>query len=260
MNKFSDVWKARTPYNKDVGEWYIVRVNGIEHSRWPNEKEANMMKEELRAQGVFGTVICEYPLETKAMPLGDVKAGPAEEVNLCVEYKDSEGRVQYRFFNSDAELKQFKQEMGSEVTITQTVKGIHKEIVEKPAKFDRCVEHVKQNSPDANAYAVCNAMVSDKSFGEMESKTMNGLIDEALKAMGIDTAGPVPHSLLARQDLEGKKRKAADDSDDDTVTKSYSSVYDLASRIQANQKPSRASLAGSTFKDLWAKVRATNHK
>lgn len=203
-------------------------------------------------------------LAPKEVAFENYDAGPGEVFNICVEYKDKEGRLNYRFFNSDAELQQFKQEMGVEVTVT--TRGIDKSIVEKPAKFDRCVREVQQRRGADNAYAVCNAMLSDKSFSGMEDSKLFGLIDRALKDMGIVAAGPIPASLLARQDLEGstsKVSKAIDDSEDDSDDRhekrlEFTPMHSLVSRIKANQKPKFTAKAGETFKDIWSRVRVTN--
>jgi hypothetical protein len=80
--------------------------------------------------------------------------------------------------------------------------------VEKPgasvhtAKWDRCVSEVEAKG-GANAYAVCTAMLGDESFKsattEDEEKKQ---INEFMRTLGIEGAGSVPNSLLARQDLE----------------------------------------------------------
>lgn len=77
------------------------------------------------------------------------------------------------------------------------------------AKFDRCVEHVKGKGVD-NAYAVCMAQLGDEAF---KSENDGGSdyekeIDLFIRKLGISGAGPVPHSLLARQDLEGSTTKS----------------------------------------------------
>jgi hypothetical protein len=51
------------------------------------------------------------------------------------------------------------------------------EVVNKPGegthseKFDRCVEHVKESNPTANAFAVCTAQLGEDAFNKVESKT-----------------------------------------------------------------------------------------
>ncbi len=174
----------------------------------------------------------------------DYDAGQAETFNICAEYKDENGSTQYRFFNSDAEMQQFEQETGIKVKVM--TKSISKGLVEKPEKFDRCVESVKQNNPGANSYAVCNAMLSDKSFSQMEEKSLFSLIGKALGQIGITAGGPIPNSLLARQDLE----------DDEEETHKSTAIQSLAARIKANQKP--VFTKGSSFRDAWNKVRPQN--
>jgi hypothetical protein len=92
--------------------------------------------------------------------------------------------------------------------------------LEKPAKFDRCVEHVKTNNPGASAYAVCNAVLSDKSFAGMDDKVLHPVIDKAIEKM----------------------QKARD-----------GSVYNLISRISANQRTTTTK--ASTFNEAWNKVK-----
>ena len=98
-------------------------------------------------------------------------------------------------------------------------------MVEKPGesihskKWDDCVEHVKANNSGANAYAVCTAMLGEDAFKSMEGPEFLAKVDEFIhrlnitdgikeKAVTTGDAGPIPNSLLARQDLEGKKRKS----------------------------------------------------
>jgi hypothetical protein len=88
--------------------------------------------------------------------------------------------------------------------------------IEKPgatthsAKFDRCVFDVKAKG-GANAFAVCTAQLGEeafKSWSQMVGKVgtdseMIKEIDEFKRTLGIGGAGPLPQSLLARQDIEG---------------------------------------------------------
>lgn len=89
-----------------------------------------------------------------------------------------------------------------------------KNAVEKPGasihseKWDRCVEHVKANGNGANAYAVCTSMLGEESFKSIMTKEeYNSKMDEYMHKLGISGAGPVPESLLARQDLEDEALK-----------------------------------------------------
>lgn len=84
-------------------------------------------------------------------------------------------------------------------------------LVEKPgasshsAKWDRCIQHVKENGKGANAYAVCTDMLGEESFKFVKSeKDFTEKMDEYMRKLGISGAGPVPNSLLARQNLEGR--------------------------------------------------------
>lgn len=96
-------------------------------------------------------------------------------------------------------------------------KNYWKGTVEKPGasthteKWDRCVEHVKANGNGANAYAVCTSMLGEESFKSIETpEEFMASMDEYMRKLGISGAGPIPNSLMARQDLEGteKFRKA----------------------------------------------------
>lgn len=134
--------------------------------------------------------------------------------------------------------------------------------VEKPgaathsAKWDSCVAHVKSNNPGADAYAVCTAMLGDDTFKAMDETKFNAVLDKALEGIekdsfgvgsfGIAAAGPIPHSKLSRQDLEGS-----------STSKSFSGFTrqaDLVARMRANQKVAVAK--GSSFKDIWSRVKA----
>jgi hypothetical protein len=228
MSKFSETWKRQSVYSQD-----------------PDAAERE---------------------DTGTTTQDNVTKHNGDEINFCAEYKDSEGIVNHRFFNSKDELDQFKMEMGKEVTITRVIK----DIVQKPgasrhsAKWDRCVEEVKSKG-GTNAYAVCTAQLGEESFkaGQFDVAEVDRYLDIFGKQVNVEYAGPVPESLLSRQDLEGKKKqKASDDSDDNTVTKSsnFTSTYDLVARIKANQKPNAADFKGKSFKDMWSKIQATNRK
>lgn len=113
------------------------------------------------------------------------------------------------------------------------------------AQWDRCVAHVKQNNGDADPYAVCTAMLGDESFKAMDEKAFNDVIDKALGTIGISAAGPIPHSLLARQDLEGTSTKKA--------FTGFTPHSELVGRIKGNQKAPIAK--GSSFRDMWSRVK-----
>lgn len=84
--------------------------------------------------------------------------------------------------------------------------------VEKPGqsihseKWDRCVAEVGSD-PSVNAYAICTSQLgveSFKSLSGMKKSQLDEVLQE-LDKMGIGEAGPIPNSLLARQDLETSK-------------------------------------------------------
>lgn len=99
--------------------------------------------------------------------------------------------------------------------------------VEKPGpsihttKWDDCIRDVQTKDSKANAYAVCTAQLGEESFksehrhkGYIKSlirKARLEVEEEKREKMGIATAGPVPNSLLAGQDLEGEARESEDD-------------------------------------------------
>jgi antitoxin component of MazEF toxin-antitoxin module len=86
------------------------------------------------------------------------------------------------------------------------------------AKWDKCIEDVKRRG-GANAYAVCTAQLGEEAF-KSEVRHMGyvkSLIAKArkeIKKMGIGDAGGIPHSLLARQDLEGDAQLEKDEESD----------------------------------------------
>ena len=91
--------------------------------------------------------------------------------------------------------------------------------VEKPGdsihskEWDDCVREVQagqeKTGGKVNAFAVCTAKLSDKAY-KSEVRHLSYIKSEIKKAqkevekMGIEGAGSVPNSLLARQDLEGE--------------------------------------------------------
>lgn len=99
-----------------------------------------------------------------------------------------------------------------------------REVIEKPgesthsAKWDRCVQHIKDKGGNYNAYAVCTAMLGDESFKSMNDDDFMKEVDIMLRKLGISGAGAVPNSLLSMQDLEPrekvqKDRQVSEDSD-----------------------------------------------
>lgn len=74
-------------------------------------------------------------------------------------------------------------------------------------KWDRCVEQVESHSKNANAYAVCTAMLGDSSFKSMEDSTFEEKMKMYMEKLGIAGAGSIPNSLLADQDLEGVTKR-----------------------------------------------------
>lgn len=93
------------------------------------------------------------------------------------------------------------------------MKSYKKSLVEKPGassihtpKWDRCVKEVEANG-SGNAYAICTSMMGESSFKSMNEDDFAEKVRTYLHKLGIADAGPVPNSLLSRQDLEPETRK-----------------------------------------------------
>ena len=74
-------------------------------------------------------------------------------------------------------------------------------------EWDNCIQQV-QNQGGVNGYAVCTAQMGEESFKSefRHLSYVKSQVSKAKKAMGIGFAGPIPESLLARQDLEGDEK------------------------------------------------------
>lgn len=97
-------------------------------------------------------------------------------------------------------LKAYKKATGQ--TVEKPGNAIHS------AKFDRCIAEVKSKGGADNAYAVCTAAMGNDAFKSMEHDDPNfgKEVETFMRTLGIGEAGPVPSSLMARQDLEGPSR------------------------------------------------------
>lgn len=173
-------------------------------------------------------------------------------------------------------------------TIEQELAMNNKSVVEKPgpsihtSKWDDCVANVKSKNPGANAYAVCTSQLGDESFKSeyrhlSYTKSLLKHARKLSKDIGIGLAGPIPHSLLADQDLEGVAREseenneigagevwsksdAASDSElyeikDDaayaeTESEKKSVVTDIKDAQKKRQKAA-ISMREKSFKDFW---------
>lgn len=71
-------------------------------------------------------------------------------------------------------------------------------------KWDKCVMQVKEGGGANNAEAVCTAMLGTEAFKSMDESSFTEKIKLYMHKLGLSGAGPVPNSLLAGQDLEGK--------------------------------------------------------
>ena len=98
------------------------------------------------------------------------------------------------------------------------------------AKWDRCVEHVRENGDGGNAYAICTAMIGNESFKSMSDDAFMEKVEEYIARLGIykskkklgkdvgtSFAGESPNSLLARQDLERTDQMSKDSEHDITI-------------------------------------------
>lgn len=151
------------------------------------------------------------------------------------------------------------------MAVTPAFLKAYKALVEKPgasthtSKWDRCVEEVKAKGSGANAYAVCTAMLGDESFKSMEADDprFGKELDEFIRTLGIAGAGPVPGSLLARQDLEGSTRKSA------AVLRKSESEHELTVEIiNGSEGPSSSATAkdGSSSFSVWYSDASGNRK
>ncbi len=143
------------------------------------------------------------------------------------------------------------------------------------SKWDDCVKNVSVSNPSANAYAVCTAQLGEESF-KSEHRDLAYVKSEISKAkkemnkVGISIAGPVPNSLLAEQDLEGKTKstilsttakqldKIADKADEMTEDSQHTEEQVLlADKIESlQQKRQKAMLSErkKSFKQNWKDV------
>lgn len=136
------------------------------------------------------------------------------------------------------------------------------------AKWDSCVQQVADNNPKANAYAVCTAQLGEESF-KSQFKDLAYTKSEINKArkiikMDIDSAGPVPNSLLAEQDLEDETKKSVTD-----VTNKLKAVEEeseemvglegaqgMRSRMKSLQieRQKKEIMTRKSFKQFWADI------
>lgn len=100
------------------------------------------------------------------------------------------GNVSPRF------LKAYKQATGQ--TVEKPGAGQNSE------KFDRCVLEVQGKGGVEDAYAVCTAAMKSETIKSMEhtDPRFSKEVEQFMRTLGISGAGPVPSSLMARQDLE----------------------------------------------------------
>jgi preprotein translocase subunit YajC len=97
--------------------------------------------------------------------------------------------------------------VASEVSKSAQFTKEDRDRLEKPAKFDRCVEHVKANNPGADAYAVCNAVLTDKSFAEMDDVKLHSVISKAVDTMSKAKDAADQWGWAASAAKEGKNRE-----------------------------------------------------
>jgi len=174
------------------------------------------------------------------------KSVPSE---IICTYITSGGKQVTRTFKSEAAYNEFKRTVGDQIKILAVDNNIKKAMtngedeyvpnaefgddVQKPGEsihseeWDACVREVqsKVGNAKANAYAVCTAKLGDTAF-KSQVRHLAYVKSEIKKArkevekMGIEAAGPIPNSELARQDLEGEA--------DDEENRVQNEKYDVA--------------------------------
>lgn len=157
----------------------------------------------------------DIPIQSE---LDDVKEDVHELDEEVDRYEDAEGNLKPGVHVDKNTVHITYDRNGVPVNSYVTDEGINKGMfpqfqVQKPgtsihsAEWDKCV---KDAGDAKNAYAVCTAQLGESSF-KSQFKHMayaKALLAKARKAMGIGFGGGVPHSLLARQDLEEDKTKS----------------------------------------------------
>lgn len=94
------------------------------------------------------------------------------------------------------------------------------------ASFDRCVLEVQGKGGVEDAYAVCTAAMKSESLKSMshDDPRFSKEVEQFMRTLGISGAGPLPQSLMARQDLErGRTTKKTMEFAKKRVTKDGSS-------------------------------------
>ena len=80
-------------------------------------------------------------------------------------------------------------------------------------EWNACVIDCQEKNSKTNAYAICTAQLSEKSFKKeyqhlSYTKSILKKAQREVEKMGTEAAGPIPNSLLARQDLEGEAEES----------------------------------------------------
>lgn len=106
----------------------------------------------------------------------------------------------------------------------------YKNLVEKKdpliakTRMEKCIEYVTAKG-GKEAGKVCAAMLSEDAYKNMGDGEFDKEVDEFMRTLGISGAGPVPNSLLARQDLEAKEWELG-------AHKSFSKAANVLVRVQ----------------------------
>ena len=137
-------------------------------------------------------------------------------------------------------------------------------------KWDQCVKDVKSKNSGANAFAVCTAQLGEESF-KSEYRHLSytkSLINKARKGMGIGFAGPIPSSLLARQDLEGEEKEKSntvagdklvelkDDAEVADTKKEKKSIASDIKNTQIKRQKATINMRQKSFKEYWKGINA----
>lgn len=79
------------------------------------------------------------------------------------------------------------------------------------ARMEKCVSYVSDKAGVVKAYGVCTAILADDTYKSMDESAFLKEVDLFLQKLGIAGAGPIPNSLLARQDLEPNSTSKAEE-------------------------------------------------
>lgn len=161
--------------------------------------------------------------------------------------EDAEGHVLESHVDRDISAEETL--MAEREALSETHKDREEE-VQKPgtsihtAEWDRCVADVKAKG-GANAYAVCTAQLGEESFkseyrGLAYTKSELKKARKEVEKMGIEGAGTVPESLLARQDLEGEADRTEEETGDGIAMNAQKNAVDNNKLVKLKDEAKKA--------------------